>query len=68
MYCYSTDSIQLKIIVLLRRIDKFDKISADVALKMLALAVHFVHIIYNFPSIYLFAPTTLFSFGFEFSF
>jgi len=48
--------------------DNFNKISADLALKILALAERFVRIIDNFPSTYLFAPTTVFSFGFEFSF
>jgi len=60
MYCYSTVSIQLDIIVQLRRIDKLYRISADLALKSLALAVCFVRIIGNFPFTFIFAPTALF--------
>jgi len=44
------------------------KILHILVLKILALAVCFVHTVDNFPSTYLFAPTILFSFGFEFSF
>ena len=57
MCCYSNVSIQL---LQLCWIDKFDKISADLALKILVLAVHFVRIIVNFLSTYLYAPKIYF--------
>jgi len=68
MYCYSsTVSIQLKILLFsFAELTNLIKFSADLALKILALAVRFVCIIGNFLSTYLFVPTTLFSFGCEF--
>jgi len=69
MYCYSTVSIQLKIILFsFAELTHLIKFSTDLALKIPALAVRFVRIIGNLPSTYLYVPTTLFSFAYEFSF
>jgi len=48
--------------VKLRRIDKFDKISADLALKIVALAVCFMRIIGNFVNLLIHANNFEFSF------
>jgi len=66
---YSTVSIQLKILLFsFAESTHLIKISAVLAIKILAVAVCFMCIIGNFPSTYLFALTNLFSFGSEFLF